>query len=163
MSSDDKIVIETKSGKIKGTYQEDLYIFKGIPYAAPPVGEFRWLPPQPLAPWKGILRAQTFGPIAPQISGPPGLTQESQSEDCLYLNIWSPGLEGPKRPVMVWIHGGGWTSGSNGGATYDGTAFAENGVPSRYVELPSVQGHDAFLVDYERFCPEVEAYFKEID
>jgi len=132
MSSDDKTIVETKSGRIKGTCQEGIYIFKGIPYAAPPVGEFRWLPPQPLVPWGGIRRAQTFGPIAPQIGGPPGLTQEShieepQSEDCLYLNIWSPGLEGPKQPVMVWIHGGAFKIGSGSSPMYPGNTLAERG------------------------------------
>jgi para-nitrobenzyl esterase len=132
MSQNDKTEIETKSGRIKGIYEDTLYIFKGIPFAAPPAGEFRWLPPRPVKQWKNIRLAQTFAPIAPQIAGPLGGVQENyveepQSEDCLYLNIWSPGLEGPPRPVMVWIHGGAFKIGSGSSPMYPGTTLAKRG------------------------------------
>lgn len=132
MSRNDKTVIEIKSGKIEGTCKENLYIFKGIPFAAPPVGDLRWLPPQPMTQWKGIRRAHTFAPIAPQITGPLGgllenRVEEPQSEDCLYLNIWTPGLEGPPRPVMVWIHGGAFKIGSGSSSSYSGKTLAKRG------------------------------------
>ncbi len=132
MSSNDKTVVETKSGKIKGSYQEGLYIFKGIPYAAPPVGEFRWLPPQPVKSWHGVREAQTFGPIAPQNSRPISFTGESpveepQGEDCLYLNVWSPGPDDSRRPVLVWIHGGAFNIGSGSNPMYPGTTLAKRG------------------------------------
>ena len=131
MSQNDKTLIETKSGKIKGSYQDGLYIFKGIPYAAPPVGEFRWLPPQPVKPWKGVRQAQTFGPIAPQNGAlslaPEYQVEEPQSEDCLYLNVWSPGADGSRRPVLVWIHGGAFNRGSGSSPMYPGTTLARRG------------------------------------
>ena len=86
-----KAVAETNGGRIEGDYQDGLYVFKGIPYAAPPVNELRWLPPQPVPPWEGVRQAREFGPIAPQNplleSGIEALTIEGpQDEDCLYLN-----------------------------------------------------------------------------
>jgi para-nitrobenzyl esterase len=110
-------VVETESGKLQGIREDNLYVFKGIPYAAPPVGALRWLPPQSVKPWPGVRPADKFGPIASQ---PPSefaaprepLPVESQSEDCLFLNIWTPGLDEKKRAVMVWIHGGGFSLGS---------------------------------------------------
>jgi para-nitrobenzyl esterase len=112
-----KSVIETKSGPLRGTYENGLYVFKGIPYAAPPTGGFRWLPPQPVKPWTGVRPAEKFGSIAPQpepeFQAPrESLPAEPQDEDCLFLNIWTPGLDDKKRAVMVWIHGGGYSLGS---------------------------------------------------
>src|SRR4030042_454997 len=99
-------VAETVSGKVEGTYLEGLYTFKGVPYAAPPVGSLRWMPPQPPVSWNGIRPATEFSPIAPQTILPnPALDMiripQRQSEGCLYLNIWSPGLDDARRPVMV--------------------------------------------------------------
>jgi para-nitrobenzyl esterase len=127
-----KAVIGTKSGKIEGSYQDGLYVFKGIPYAAPPVGERRWLPPQPVKPWKGVRQAQTFGTIAPQNVMEIRVMQasrvdEPQSEDCLYLNIWSPGLDDARRPVLVWVHGGAFTMGSGSQAMHAGDKLAAHG------------------------------------
>jgi para-nitrobenzyl esterase len=132
MSHNDNTLIETKSGRIKGAFEEDLYVFKGIPFAAPPVGKFRWLSPQPVLPWKGTRESLTFGPIAPQIGSTSGPLQESpvdetQSEDCLYLNVWSPGLDDTRRPVMVWIHGGAFKLGSGSSPTYSGANLAKRG------------------------------------
>ena len=86
-------VVTTKYGKLEGCYQDSIYSFKGIPYAAPPTGAFRWLPPQPPKPWAGIRPAKEYGAIAPQSVMPagsgfgPDFSRQPQSEDCLFLNI----------------------------------------------------------------------------
>ncbi|OGN88874.1 MAG: hypothetical protein A2158_08425 [Chloroflexi bacterium RBG_13_46_14] len=125
-------VAETVSGKVEGTYLEGLYTFKGVPYAAPPVGSLRWMPPQPPVSWNGIRPATEFSPIAPQTILPnPALDMiripQRQSEGCLYLNIWSPGLDDARRPVMVWIHGGAFNMGSGSEPLSDGVKLASRG------------------------------------
>jgi para-nitrobenzyl esterase len=133
MSKNDKTVIETKFGKVKGNYQGGLYVFKGIPYATPPIGKLRWLPPQPVQPWKGLRQAQNFGRVAPQNTGeldrvfPEFAVKEPQGEDCLYLNIWSPGLDDGRRPVLFWIHGGAFSMGSGSTPLHDGRTLASRG------------------------------------
>jgi para-nitrobenzyl esterase len=124
-------VVAITQGKISGKRQGGVFVFKGIPYAAPPTGPRRWLPPAPPEPWQGVREATRFGPIAPQISrGPapfqvPGFDEpEPQSEDCLFLNIWTPGLDDRARPVMFWIHGGGFTIGSGSQPSYYGDILA---------------------------------------
>lgn len=125
-------VIETQLGKVQGTTDDQVDSFKGIPYAAPPVGEFRWRPPQPLKAWSGILDASAYGADCAQSGwgGAPGTITEGSSEDCLFLNIWRPEgtNEGADLPVMVWIHGGGFTGGSGSGPGIAGTEFAKQGV-----------------------------------
>lgn len=123
---------ETKAGNVEGSYQGGLYIFKGIPYAAPPIGELRWLPPQPVKPWQGVRQAKNFGTIAPQNPMEGGVMEgfqreEPQDEDCLFLNIWTPGLDNARRPVMVWIHGGAFNLGSGSSPMYDGSSLAARG------------------------------------
>ena len=126
--------VETKDGKIEGINQDGLYVFKGIPYAAPPSGERRWLPPQPVEGWSGIRQAKSFGPAASQ-SQVMGFLEsletyrvsEASSEDCLYLNVWSPGLDLARRPVLFWIHGGGFGSGSGAVPLYNGKSLATRG------------------------------------
>lgn len=131
-------VVTTTGGKVEGYEKNGLFIFKGIPYAAPPIGEKRWLAPEPVKPWKGIHETKQYSAVAPQRShfvGTPQISPEAmtfnapaeqpQSEDCLYLNIWTPGLDNKKRPVMVWIHGGGYTLGSAQGV--NGTTLAKRG------------------------------------
>lgn len=118
-----QLVVRTDAGKVQGVLQEDVTIFRGIPYAAPPVGEFRWRPPQPVTPWWGTVRdASAFG--ANCVSFGPS------SEDCLFLNIWKPAQTKPwkKLPVMVWIHGGAFVFGSGSQATFSGVEFARQGV-----------------------------------
>lgn len=124
-------IAETTCGKIEGVFRKGLYIFRGIPFAAPPIGEKRWLPPEPPQPWGGVRQAVEFGSTCPQVPmeisllNPP--EQQPQSEDCLYLNIWTPGLDNARRPVMVWIHGGGFTTGSGSWLIYNGRRLASRG------------------------------------
>jgi para-nitrobenzyl esterase len=120
----------TASGIVQGSMEGDVAVFKGIPYAAPPVGEFRWRPPQPLNPWRGVRDAREFGPNCAQAGwgAAPGTIAEGSSEDCLYLNLWKPAGAKPeaKLPVMVWIHGGAFVGGSGSGSS--GDAFTRQGV-----------------------------------
>lgn len=112
-------------GMVMGTINNGVASFKGIPFAAPPIGQSRWKPPQPVIPWKGIKRTDSFGPPCAQTSknGIQG------SEDCLFLNVWSGASNtAERRPVMVWIHGGAFNWGSTSSPTFDGRRFAEQGV-----------------------------------
>jgi len=121
---------ETRLGKLEGVFENGLFVFKGVPYAAPPVGAFRWLPPQPLRPWVGIKPAFKYGNIAPQnVMALPGIQRElePQSEDCLFLNIYTKGLDDARRPVMVWIHGGAFSMGSGSMQMFRGGSITSNG------------------------------------
>jgi para-nitrobenzyl esterase len=122
--------VKVDSGTIAGAKGRDprVLVFKGIPYAAPPVGGLRWKPPQPVQPWTGQKRATTFGPVCIGRSfGPP--PPEGMSEDCLFLNVWTPADRSePKLPVLVWIHGGGFQGGGGSHPSCDGEEFARQGV-----------------------------------
>ena len=111
--------VEIESGALGGVAKAGVLAFKGVPYAAAPVGALRWRPPQPLKPWRGLRRAQYNGPIALQVYKPEdnGVGALPMSEDCLTLNVWTPALRGERPlPVMVWIHGGGFTNGGSSAA-----------------------------------------------
>ncbi|MEP7210260.1 MAG: carboxylesterase family protein [Alphaproteobacteria bacterium] len=123
------------AGKVQGAAVGDLLVFKGIPFAAPPVGTLRWRAPQPVAHWTGVRSATAIGAACaqPHVSDEPWARVGPQSEDCLFLNIWQPtkgasGNAGGKLPVMVFIHGGSFRAGSGGVPLYDGSALAKRGV-----------------------------------
>lgn len=124
--------VKTASGIVRGVVEGDVTSFKGIPFAAPPIGEFRWRPPQPVTPWTGVRDASKYGPNCAQggWGAAPGTIAEGSSEDCLYLNVWTPATatRKSKLPVMVWIHGGGFTGGSGAGTGTAGDAFTRQGV-----------------------------------
>jgi para-nitrobenzyl esterase len=122
--------IRIADGLLVGQRQGDLVVYKGAPFAAPPVGDLRWRPPQPLKPWTGVRQAIAFAPGC--IQGPsalvPGAGGVPFSEDCLYLNVWRPAEAKGPLPVMVWVYGGGFASGSGGWDLFDGSALARHGV-----------------------------------
>ena len=120
--------VHTNYGDLRGITEGEVSSFKAIPYAAAPVGEYRWRPPQPVTPWKEVRDATKPCADCPQRAWP-GSTS-IQSEDCLFLNVWTPATatKQSKLPVMVWIHGGGFTGGSGSGPGSAGDAFAKQGV-----------------------------------
>lgn len=122
--------IAIDSGQIEGSQMGTSRVFKGIPYAAPPVGPLRWRPPQPVPSWRGVRKATSHSPACPQLeSYPPDAPREPTSEDCLTLNVWAPATKGAgKLPVMVWIHGGGLMNGSGSLPHYAGDQLAARGV-----------------------------------
>ncbi len=124
--------VSIRQGKLESDEQNGLFVFKGIPFAAPPVGARRWLPPEKPASWTGIRDARRFGAVAPQnkmmLTALSAMVVDGeQSEDCLTLNVWTPALDGKRRPVMVWIHGGAFTIGSGSQSLYDGSVLARRG------------------------------------
>jgi para-nitrobenzyl esterase len=124
--SSGKVIVGTSNGPVRGLATKTSNEFRGVPYAAPPVGSLRWRPPQPAAHWSGVRDATEFGSPCAQNSSAFGT--ESTSEDCLYLNVQTPrgAWKGSKRPVMVWIHGGSLNVGEGDG--YDPAGLVQNGV-----------------------------------
>jgi para-nitrobenzyl esterase len=130
-------VIQTENGLVSGYKNGDISIFKGIPFAAPPVGDLRWKAPQPTKSWTGVLKCEKFSASPMQRKPEPFMMwteefiapPENLSEDCLYLNIWTPAKTAKdKLAVFVWIYGGGFSSGSAACAVYDGEEMSKKGV-----------------------------------
>ncbi len=123
--------IELDTGVVQGVVQDGIESFKGIPFAAPPVEDLRWRPPQPVQSWKGVRKADSYGADCMQVPFPSDAAPlgVKPAEDCLYVNVWRPARSVPgKLPVFVWIYGGGFVNGGSSPAVYDGTAFAAQGV-----------------------------------
>jgi carboxylesterase type B len=141
-------VVKTQSGEVRGTFINGVHSFKGVPYAAPPFGNRRFLPPQPVEAWSGVRDALAFGPKPPQLPYfPPWdvLIPEhpDAGEDCLNLNVWSASLGSVGQPVMVWIAGGAFEHGTGAAPMYDGSRFARDGVVC--VTINYRVGADGFL------------------
>ena len=118
-------IVETRYGKVEGAANNGIHSFRGVPFAAPPAGEQRWRPPEPPASWPGVRAAngdwgkQAWQRVADNPDSPLSFVFNARNaayrdEDCLQLNVWTPGLDDAKRPVMVWIHGGGFSGGTGG-------------------------------------------------
>ena len=125
-------IVVTQQGKVAGTTRDGVSVYLGIPYAAPPTGDRRWRAPAPVMAWKGTRLANQYGSDCLQalfpLDGAPLRT--TPSEDCLFLNVWTPGnaKPGAKLPVMVWIHGGGFVNGGSSPTIYSGASFARDGI-----------------------------------
>lgn len=127
--SNNNAIAETTSGPVHGRVKDDVFLFAGIPYAAPPTGDLRFKAAMPHPGWSDVRSATRFGPAAPQIPTG-GMTDSAPvnwNEDCLFLNICTPALDNGKRPVMFWIHGGGYRTGQGAIPWYNGASFALNG------------------------------------
>ncbi|MFI8500902.1 carboxylesterase/lipase family protein [Streptomyces sp. NPDC085524] len=129
----DHVLVDPPAGSLRGVVEDGLAVFRGVPYAAPPVGDLRWRAARPHPGWSGVRDATADGPSAPQMyreEGDPVLGGHGSppfGEDCLTLDIWTPAADGARRPVLVWIHGGGFVSGSGSLPCYSGATFARDG------------------------------------
>lgn len=123
--------VKVEGGMVQGTLEDGLTVYRGIPFAAPPVGDQRWRAPRPAARWEGVRQAEKFGPRCVQGMGNPAAAGQgpATSEDCLYLNVWTPARSARDRiPVLVWIYGGGFNAGATSEPNYSGERLAQKGV-----------------------------------
>lgn len=117
--------VKVDGGLVQGVTEDGLTVYRGIPFAAPPIGDLRWEAPQPVEKWDGVRETKKFAPAPIQGGNPPS----GKSEDCLYLNVWSPAKSNSERlPVLVWIYGGGFSFGATSEASYSGEKLAKKGV-----------------------------------
>jgi len=125
-------IVQTSAGKLRGAIEDKMHVFKGVPYGASTAGAGRFMPPARVQPWTGVRDALELGPASPELPShlvPESMAQQPASdangtEDCLHLNVWTPGLGSGKRPVMVWFHGGGYSAGSANWNMYNGANLA---------------------------------------
>lgn len=140
--------VKVAQGQLEGTEEQGMRVFRGIPFAAQPIGALRWREPQPAPSWSGMRKADQFGPACAQgrveANGQLGA---NISEDCLYLNVWTPAKGGEKLPVLVWIYGGGFSGGRTSDPMFDGAALARKGVV--YVSVAYRVGVMGFLAHPE--------------
>ncbi len=126
-----KTIVETRSGRVEGSEQDGVQFFRGIPFARPPVGRRRLRPPEPEEPWAGVLDATAHGPSAPQnasmMGALLGFPTAHHAESCLHLGVATPACDGGRRPVLVWIHGGGFVFGAGSQPMYESPAFVRHG------------------------------------
>ena len=135
--------LELAPGRLSGSSEGPLAVFRGIPYARPPIGPLRFAAPEPPEPWPGVRAATAFGAAAAQsaidVTYVPGFSLwegiDATSEDCLTVNVWTPALTG-RRPVLVWLHGGAFLKGAGSQALYDGATLARRG------DGPGAPAHD---------------------
>ncbi|MBS1837392.1 MAG: carboxylesterase family protein, partial [Actinobacteria bacterium] len=158
----DHVVVNTTLGDLRGDWHDGIARFAGIPFAAPPVGPLRFRPPAPMTPWSGVRDATAFGAVSPQnpsmMDALFGGEAEAWDEDCLHLNVWTatpsvgagPDEADALKPVMVWIHGGGFEMGSGSSPLYHGSGFARDGVV--FVSINYRLGSLGFL-DLSSFDP----------
>jgi len=138
------VPVKVQEGLLQGTFEDGLTVYKGIPFAAPPVGNLRWRAPQPASNWEGVMQATKFAPAPMQDGNPPS----GKSEDCLYLNVWTPAKSADERiPVLVWIYGGGFSFGSTSEPVCSGEILAKKGVV--LVSIAYRVGQLGFLVHPE--------------
>ena len=140
-------VVGTEAGKLQGVTQGPVESFKGVPFAAPPVGDLRWRAPQPVQPWFDVRQANAYSADCMQVPFPSDAAPlgTKPAEDCLYLNVWRPASTkaDAKLPVMFWIYGGGFVNGGSSPTVYDGSKFAEKGVV--FVSANYRLGHFGFF------------------
>jgi para-nitrobenzyl esterase len=131
-SNSDPMQVQTANGMVEGVPEKSgIRSFKGIPYAAPPVGGLRWREPQPVKNWTGVLKADHFGPRAMQtaIFGDMNFRSDGMSENCLYLNVWTPSNRGKDLlPVLVYFYGGGFVAGDGSEPRNDGESMAQKAL-----------------------------------
>ena len=153
----DPLLIPTESGMLQGAFSDEgseVRVFKGVPYARPPVGADRWRPPSAVESWEGVRVADRTGAACWQVTGrtasiySKGITEPS--EDCLYLNVWAPPAGSDPQPVMVWFHGGGNRAGEGGSDIFDGTALASKSAAPESRRRTSTKSPPASSILFSR-------------